>query len=104
LFTKPERIVERGVDGGAELIVELLSEDDESREKLGFYSEVEVGEALLIDPCTREVELYALRAGRLQLVPPDEAGRVHLRCLGVTLGKVVGPKLAIFWPGGSAEL
>ncbi|MGC4117372.1 MAG: Uma2 family endonuclease [Myxococcales bacterium] len=104
MFTKPEHFSERGVDGGAELVVEFLSEDDESHEKLEFYAEVGVGEALLIDPVTRETELYALRGGRLHLVLPDEAGMVRLQCLGVSLGKVEGPKLALSWPGGSAQI
>ena len=104
LFARPERLSERGVEGGAELVVELLSEGDESREKLGFYEQLGVGEALLIDPDTREVELYALRGGRLHLVLPDEKGAIRLHLLGVALGKAAGPKLALAWPEGNAEL
>ena len=103
-FTRPERISARGVEGGAELVVELLSEGDESREKLGFYEQLGVGEVLLIDPATREVELYVLRGGRLHLALPDEGGTVRLPLLGVTLGKAAGPRLSVAWPNGSAEL
>jgi Uma2 family endonuclease len=93
MFARPDRISERGVEGGAELVVELLSEGDESREKLVFYAQLGVAEVLLIDPVTREVELYALRGGQLHLALPDEKGVVRLQLLGVTLGKAAGPKL-----------
>ncbi len=104
MFARRSLVSERGVEGGAELVVELLSEGDESRDKLDFYAQVEVSEALLIDPVTREVELYALRGGRLHLALPGEDGTVRLQLLGIALGKVPGPKLSLAWPGGSAQI
>jgi Uma2 family endonuclease len=41
MFARRSLVSERGVEGGAELVVELLSEGDESRDKLDFYAQVE---------------------------------------------------------------
>jgi len=104
MFVRPEHISKRGVDGAAELVIELLSEDDESREKLGFYQQVGVAEVLLIDPDSRVVELYALRSGQLQPVPPDDRGVLSCKTLGFETRTVDGPKLSLSWPGGSSEI
>ncbi|HEY3445630.1 MAG TPA: Uma2 family endonuclease [Myxococcales bacterium] len=104
VFARPERISPRGVEGSADLVVELLSEDDESREKLPFYAEVEVREVLLIDPDTREFELYALRDDRFFAALPDEQGTVRSIVLGVAFTKSPGPRLSLSWPGGSGQI
>ncbi|MGC4120846.1 MAG: Uma2 family endonuclease [Myxococcales bacterium] len=102
VFARPEQASERGVEG-AELVVEILSEGDESREKLAFYEQLNVSEALLVDPESREFELYVLRGGRLHVALPDEQGAVRSRVLGVVFSKV-GAKLRMEWPGSSAEI
>jgi Uma2 family endonuclease len=104
MFARPAVVSERGVEGGAELVIELLSKGDESHEKLDFYAQVGVSEALLIDPVTREAELYELRGGRLRLALPDDDGFVRVQTLEVKLATAPGPKLALAWPGGSATL
>lgn len=104
MFTKLANVSERGVEGKAEFVIELLSEDDESREKLPFYQEVGVAEVLLVDPGTREFELYSLRGGKLHAVLPDGNGAVRSQTLGVTFAKVAGPRLALTWAGGGSEL
>lgn len=91
-------------EGAAELVVELLSKGDESREKLNFYAEVGVSEVLLIDPATREVELYELRGGKLHLALPDDNGVLRLQTLGVKLGAGSGPVLTLAWPGGTTSI
>ncbi len=103
VFARPERATERGVEG-ADLVVELLSEDDESREKLQFYEQVAVSEVLLIDPGTRELELYVLRGGRLHVALPDEHGAVRSQVLGATFAAVTGPRLSVRWPEGNAQI
>jgi Uma2 family endonuclease len=45
----------------AALVVEILSPDDESRQKLPFYAEHRVDEVLLVDPTERIVTWLALR-------------------------------------------
>jgi Uma2 family endonuclease len=104
VFARDEQIAARGVEGRAELVVELLSEADESREKLDFYAAVEVCEVLLIDPETRDCELYALRGGRLHVALPDERGAVRSQVLGASFEKAPGPQLRIQWPGGEARI
>jgi len=104
VFARPENISPRGVEGKAELVVELLSEDDESREKLAFYAEVGVAEVLLIDPETRDLELYVLRGDRLHVVLPDEQGAVRSQVLAVSFAKVSGPRVSLAWPGGSGQI
>jgi Uma2 family endonuclease len=104
MFARTEHISPRGVEGHAELVVELLSEDDESREKLAFYAEVGVREVMLIDPDTREFELYTLRDSRFFAAMPDEQGSIRSATLGVTLAKGPGPHLMLSWPEGSARI
>src|SRR5260221_13355896 len=43
LFVRPEHVVEAGVSG-AEVVIEILSPDDETYEKLDFYAEAGVKE------------------------------------------------------------
>jgi Uma2 family endonuclease len=104
VFARSEVISARGIEGTAELVVELLSEADESREKLEFYATVGVREALLVDPESRECELYVLRGGRLHVVLPDERGAVRSQVLGAAFGRAPGPKLVITWATGEAEI
>jgi Uma2 family endonuclease len=103
VFARPEQYTKQGV-GGAELVVELLSEGDESREKLGFYAELGVSEVLLIDPDTREIELYVLRGGRLHVALPDDHGAVRSQVLGVSFTTAPGPRLSLSWPEGSGQI
>jgi Uma2 family endonuclease len=64
-------VTKRGVEGCAELAVEILSPNDESRDKLPFYARVGVREVWLIDPrkCTLEifVSLESVHVSRLGL-------------------------------------
>ncbi len=57
----PKFVSPRGIEGRAELAVELLSPDDESHDKLPFYASCGIPELWMIDPITRDVEIYILR-------------------------------------------
>ncbi len=103
VFARPSQATDRGVEG-AELVVEVLSEDDESHEKLGFYEQLSVSEVLLVDPETRDFELYALRGGKLHIALPDERGAVRSQVLGIVFAKVEGPHFSVEWSGGSARI
>ncbi|MEO8843780.1 MAG: Uma2 family endonuclease, partial [Kofleriaceae bacterium] len=61
-FARPDQASERGLES-AELVVETLSPNDESRKKLPFYARIGVREVWLVDPATRVVEIFALQAG-----------------------------------------
>ena len=52
----PRHLSKRGVEGDARLVVEILSPDDESREKLPFYAHAGVREVWLVDPMKRAIE------------------------------------------------
>jgi hypothetical protein len=64
--------------------VEIISEDDRSREKLSFYAAVGVRELLLIDRDPWALELYRLRDGEL-----DGVGRSTLDRPDTLLSTVV---------------
>jgi len=60
----------RGIEGVAELVVEILSPNDESREKLPFYARVGVREIWLFDPKKHTVEIFQTRDGVVVSVEP----------------------------------
>lgn len=69
-----------GTDGvwlpTAELVVEVVSPDDESWAKLPFYAAHDVGEVLIVDPAERRVVWLGLRQG--EYAPVDRSALVEL--------------------------
>ena len=57
-FARPDHRSERGLES-AELVIEILSPNDESRKKLPFYASIGVREVWIIDPVTRVAEIFA---------------------------------------------
>ncbi len=63
----------------AAIVVEVVSPDDETRRKPGFYFDLGVDELLVVDPATGDVEWYGRgaarfeRRGRSQLLDMSEA-------------------------------
>jgi len=55
----------------AALIVEILSEGDESWQKLPFYAAHDVDEILIVDPADRTVTWLGLRDGEYQPIQPS---------------------------------
>lgn len=103
MIARPERVAPQGVEGSAELVIEILSPNDESRAKLPFYEALGVQEVLLIDPATRAAELYVLRGERLHAALPDEAGTLRVSTLGFALRSVDG-HLVLEAPSSRVEL
>jgi Uma2 family endonuclease len=99
-----EFVSKRGVERRAELVVEVLSPGDESRQKFSFYASCGIPEYWLVDPMTREVEIYVLRDGAYERQPPRDDGTIEAPRLGLTVRVIDGPKLRIDWTGGSAEI
>ena len=60
VLVSPNHTSERGVEGSAALVVEILSPNDESRDKLPFYARMGVSEVWLLHPTTRTFEVFAL--------------------------------------------
>jgi len=104
LVADREHVSERGVEQRAELVIEVLSPHDESREKFGFYAECGIPEYWLVDPITRAIEVHVLRDGAYQLQPTRDDGTIEAPRLALTLRVIDGPKLRIDWDGGSAEI
>lgn len=87
----PDIIFVRDVDAAAvrrpetaELVVEILSPDDESRDKLPFYAKVGVREVWLVEPGTRAVEILTLVTDRYEPVQFVE-GRARSPLLDIEL-------------------
>ena len=53
--------------GGPDFAIEIVSPDDQSREKLDFYARVGTREVLILDRDPWRLELYQLRRGRMRL-------------------------------------
>ncbi len=92
-LVRPEQVSERGLEG-AVLAVEVLSPHDESRSKFAFYARVGLSEVWVVNPKTREPEIYTLVDGAFALLSPvDGVHRSPL--LGITFELVAGPKLLL---------
>jgi Uma2 family endonuclease len=60
--------------GGPDLVIEIVSPGDRSREKLPFYSSVGTREVLIIDRYPWRLELYQLHDGEFTLAGEAEPG------------------------------
>lgn len=93
----PTQLSERALEGRAELVVEILSPRDESRDKLPFYAGRGVREVWLVDPVMREVEVFALRGRDYEVVPMID-GAIRAPVLEIELcvvGGGAGPRLRL---------
>lgn len=60
--------------GGPDFVLEIVSPDDQSRDKLPFYASIRTREVLILDRDPWQLELYQLRRGRLRLAGTARAG------------------------------
>lgn len=97
-------VSELAVEGHAALAVEILSPNDETYKKLGFYAEVGIKELLVIGLDTPVIERFALLDGALRLVDPNADGSVRLSSLDVSAAVVDGPAVRLTWDGGSTDI
>jgi Uma2 family endonuclease len=70
--------------GGPDFLIEIVSPEENPREKLGFYAKVNAREVLIVDRYPWSLELYQLRDGAMQL-----AGRSDLDHPNVLASHVV---------------
>jgi Uma2 family endonuclease len=91
----PAHISQRGIEGRCELAIEVLSPDDESREKLPFYAQHGTQELWLVDPETRAFEAYVLRGRAYFAIAPDQQGAVRAPTFDLLLQTTEGPKLVL---------
>lgn len=87
VIVDPAHVSKRGIEGIAEVAVEILSPNDESRDKLPFYARVGVREVWLFDPSTRTVEMYRSQGGAPTRVEPPLRSvlGIDLETIGRTL-------------------
>jgi Uma2 family endonuclease len=104
MAARPELASERGVEGPADLVVEILSPEDETYDKLPFYESLGVREVLVVEPKTRAAELYVLRGGKLRAMTPDASGALRSEVLGAALRVLDGPSLRVTWDGGQSDV
>jgi Uma2 family endonuclease len=60
--------------GGPDFVVEIISPNDRSRQKIEFYEQIGVRELLLVDRDPWALELYRLTEGALELVGRSTVG------------------------------
>ena len=65
--------------GGPDLAVEIVSPNDRTYEKLGFYAGIRTKELLVIDRDPWALRLYRLDGSELREVPPEADGGVRTR-------------------------
>ncbi len=104
VVTEPRYLSERGIEARAEIVVEILSPDDESRKKFEFYARCGIQELWIVHPITRAIEVHVLRGGTYAEQPAAPDGTIAAPRLGLALCAVTGPKLRITWADGSAEI
>jgi Uma2 family endonuclease len=100
----PQDLSGRAIAGHAELVAEILSPRDQSREKFAFYARCRIGELWIVDPTTRDIEVYLLRDGAYERVTPCPDGTLEAPRLSLRLQTVDGPRLRIIWADGSAQI
>ncbi len=62
--------------GTAALVIEIVSPNDESWDKLPFYAEHDVDEVLIVDPAKRSIDWLALDNGEYR--PVEHSGLIDL--------------------------
>ncbi len=85
-----EHVGGRGIEGPAELVVEIRSPGDETYDKLPFYARMGCRQVLVIDRDTLAVELFE----GTEPVEPGHKG-FSITALGVTIEAIDGPALRV---------
>lgn len=92
---------ERGLEGNAAAVLEIVSPRDESWDKVPYYLDVGCGEIVLIDRDTLEVAVVReVDADDGPIVPDDTT----ITALGVTLTRVADDHLHLTWDQGGADV
>jgi len=97
LLTSRCQAVRRGqyLEGPPDVVVEIESPGDESREKLGFYARLGVAEVWITHRDTKSPEIHLLTRGRLRRKPVERDGWLRSRVVGIEMRRGRPGKLAI---------
>lgn len=104
LLTRDRLHINRGeyLEGAPNVVVEIASPGDETREKFPFYAELGVPEVWVIDRDTKEPEIHLLRGGRYRKQRPVAGGWVRSPAVGIELKASTGRKLSVRVAGKDA--
>ncbi len=97
LLTRDRMHINRGefLEGAPNVVVEIMSPGDETREKFPFYAALGVPEVWVIDRDNKEPEIHLLRGGRYRKQRPVAGGWVRSPATGIEMRAVASGKLAI---------
>jgi len=87
VISRSEDRSERGIEGRAELVIEIRSPNDETYQKIDWYLSVGVREVVVIDRDTLGVTRFGSNGA-----------------LAVTFETLEGPRLRLTWDGGQEEI
>ncbi len=96
---RPDQASRRGLEAAAEVVIEIVSPRDESRDKLPWYAARGVSEIFLIDRDTLDVERFAPRDGR-----PVQTDHTRSDALGCTIERIDDSTLRIVTDDGEIEI
>ena len=102
-IARPEVVTDRGIEGAASLVVEVLSTGDGAYEKLPFYRAVGVEELLFVDPRSKAFEVRRPDGAGWSLVAAEEDGWTSLASLDVRIRRC-GDVLQVRTDGGIEEV
>ncbi len=100
---RPDLATDRGVDGPADLVIEIRSPGDETNEKLAWYAGLGVGEVLVIDRDTLAVALFRTVAGQGEVVEPGADGGVASAVLDVVVRPVDADRIQLVAGDGTVH-
>lgn len=85
VVARPEHVSDRGVEGRAELVIEIHSPGDETLDKIGWYRRVGVQELLVVEREAGRVRHRDLQNPELRESDADGDGWVSCRALPLRL-------------------
>jgi Uma2 family endonuclease len=90
------------LEGAPDVVIEIESPGDETRQKFSFFAKLGAPEIWVIDRDTKEPEVYLLRSGRYRKQRPVSGGWVRSPATGLEMRRTAGDKLAIRIVGDDA--
>jgi Uma2 family endonuclease len=90
------------LEGAPDVVIEIESPGDETREKFSFYAALGVAEIWVIGRDTKEPEIHLLRSGRYRKQRSVSGDWVRSPATGLEMRRVAGDKLAIRIIGNDA--
>ncbi len=103
---KKYKAVNRGdyLEGPPDVVVEIESPGDETREKLGFYAALGVPEVWIIKRDEKTPEVLVLIRGRYRKKAADAQGWIASEVTGIELRPAKDRRLALRIAGDAASL